>query len=302
MDEEIDAEVRAALRLAGPREGLVDNHMYRPGPDFGPRSASFRLQLFTASGLRPVAVATQTVDESPSLTNAAERYAEAVWEQHCPREPEPPLWVQRQLSADRPPAHGEEQWQLVTFADAEPFELHIPRWHTLTDDQLDQLVGSPVDPDRGAGYVPRPAEPEPELYFEVWPVSRLPRPEPFREPRCMPGGPPQWRRLLHSALPTGWTACCWYHGGDWHAVTSLALTVLDLAHREDVPAEAMADYSDQYARAEGATVWQRQALASLFSLANAIQPGAEGHYINGQHRAQAMMDAEVPRTVVLIHQ
>lgn len=39
----VPAQVAAALRLAGPREPLVDDTMFRPGPDHGPRSIIFRL-------------------------------------------------------------------------------------------------------------------------------------------------------------------------------------------------------------------------------------------------------------------
>jgi hypothetical protein len=55
-----------------------------------------------------------------------------------------------------------------------------------------------------------------------------------------------------------------------------------------------------YTRAAGATQWQREALDSLFSMANAIQPTPDG-YVNGQHRAHAILEAGVPRTVVLRH-
>ncbi|MEU5241644.1 hypothetical protein ACH4UR_35640 [Streptomyces lydicus] len=56
----------------------------------------------------------------------------------------------------------------------------------------------------------------------------------------------------------------------------------------------------QYAAAAGATEWETDVLATLFSTADAIQPDSSGTgYINGQHRAQAMIDAGVHRTVVL---
>lgn len=298
----VPAQVHAVLRLTGPRELLVDDPMFRPGADLGPRSALFRLQLFAAPGLRSVAVAIQNLEDGPSLINSAERYAAAVWERHCPTEPEPPVWVQRQLWSDRPGWGEKEKWQLVTFAETAPFELRGPQWHTVTDDQLEQLVGRPVDAGRGAGYVPRPPVPEPEPHFEIWPVSRLGRPAPFREPECMPAGAPRWRRRLRQALPTRRTrACCWYHGGDWHAATRLALAIFDLARRNDISAEELATYADRHAEAAGASGWQREALESLFSPALAIQPDDEGHYVNGQHRAQALMDAGVRRTVVLVH-
>lgn len=294
------ADVSAALRLAGPRVLVVDDAMFHPGPGAGPQSASFRLQLFTAPGLRPVAVVTAYLEDGPSLTNAAERYAAAVWERHCPVESQPPLWVQRETRRDKPNA-GE--WELVTFTEAsEPYRLRGPRWCALSGDQLRQLVGRPVDTGRGAGYVPRPVVPGPELHFEVWPVRRLGRPSPFREPECMPTGASWWWRLLRHVRPTTRTrTCCWYHGGDWHSVCRHAVTVLAHARRDAVPVEKLAAYADRYAQALPISDWQHQALSSLFSLGNAVQPSSDGLYINGQHRAQALMDAGVRHTVVLVH-
>jgi hypothetical protein len=67
-------------------------------PSSGP--ASFRLQLFTAPEARPVAVVIQRTDEGASLINAGERYAEAVWQHHCPDEPQLPIWIQRLLISE----------------------------------------------------------------------------------------------------------------------------------------------------------------------------------------------------------
>ena len=55
------------------------------------------------------------------------------------------------------------------------------------------------------------------------------------------------------------------------------------------------------ARAEGASRWELQALGSLFPVAAAIQLAGPdcSSYINGQHRAQALIDAGVRHTVVL---
>jgi hypothetical protein len=60
----------------------------------------------------------------------------------------------------------------------------------------------------------------------------------------------------------------------------------------------MEDYAFQQAAAAGEDPWHVQALATLFSTADAIQPDEQG-YTNGQHRAQTMLDAGVRRTVVL---
>ncbi|MGW1533858.1 hypothetical protein [Streptomyces aureus] len=289
------AMVAQALRLAGPRERTVDDHMFRAG------RTSFRLQLFTAPGQRAVAVATQTEDESPSLTNDAESCAAAVWQQHCPSQELPPVWIQRQF----PGAFGSEpEFQLVTFGESEQYQLHQPRWCTISTEQLVHLVGGPIAEDRGEGYVPPEPEAEPEPRFEAIELHRLAQSHPFRED-CMSGGPGATSRSR------SWTdrllrrRCCWYHSGDWHRVNDLALTALSRAQDEDVKAEDMRRYADAYAAAAGASKWERAALYSLYSLPIAIQPSGDDYisngFINGQHRVQAMRDAGVARTVVLRH-
>ncbi|MFF8994502.1 hypothetical protein ACF09H_32180 [Streptomyces sp. NPDC014983] len=286
-------ELRA---LAAPRRRTVDDPMFTaPG-----LPGTFRLQLFTAAGARPVAVATQVPGEGMGLMNGVERYAGAVWERHCPDEGAPPVWVERQLWPDG--AGQESRFRRVVFAGADGYRPHGPRWTALTHEELEDLVGAEVATDRGAGYVPRPAEPEPRLVFEEFAVVRLGRPRPFREPDCMPAGVPWWRRWLRQVLPRrGARLCCWYHGGDWHAVNALALEVLRRARAQDVDGDDMEAFAVAQATAAGAGEWQTQALATLFSLADAIQPDSETGYINGQHRAQAMLEAGVRRTVVLRH-
>lgn len=67
---------------------------------------TFRLQLFTAEGTRPVAVATQVSGaEGVSLMNGVEKFAGAVWERHGPIQDQPPIWVEGRL---RPQGSFEE--------------------------------------------------------------------------------------------------------------------------------------------------------------------------------------------------
>ncbi|MGW4759544.1 hypothetical protein [Streptomyces chartreusis] len=61
----------------------------------------------------------------------------------------------------------------------------------------------------------------------------------------------------------------------------------------------MKDFAAAHADAARASVRERQALATQFDTADAIQPDSEARYINGQHRAQALLEAGVRRTVVL---
>ncbi|MFE1476485.1 hypothetical protein ACFW6N_21865 [Streptomyces cyaneofuscatus] len=287
-------ELRA---LAAPRRLSVDDHMFSaPG-----LPGTFRLQLFTAPGARPVAVATQiALAEGMGLMNGVERFAGAVWERHCPAEDQPPAWVERQLWPER--SLQETRFRRVVFAGADRYRPHGPSWSAMTDEELQDLVGAPVATDRGTGYVPRAAEPEPQLVFEEFVVARLARPRPFREPVCMPTGVPWWRRWMRQVLPDrGARSCCWYHGGDWHTVNALALQVLDRARAQSVDPDDMEEFATAHATAAGATQWESEALATLFSIGDAIQPASEPGYINGQHRAQAMLEAGVRRTVVLHH-
>ncbi|MGW7196210.1 hypothetical protein [Streptomyces chryseus] len=289
-------ELRA---LSAPRRLSVDDHMFTaPG-----LPGTFRLQLFTAAGARPVAVATQIArEEGLGLMNGVERYAGAVWERHCPAEDQPPVWVERQLWPEG--SVQDTRFRRVAFTEADRYRPRGPRWSAITHEQLQDLVGAAVATDRGAGHMPRIEEPEPQpqpqLVFEKFAVVRLARPQPFREPTCMPAGAPWWRRWMRQVLPRrGARSCCWYHGGDWHTVNAMALQVLKRARARSVDPEDMEEFALAHAAAAGATQWQTEALATLFNTADAIQPSSETRYINGQHRAQAMLDAGVRRTVVL---
>ena len=292
--------VAAALQLAAIRARTVDDHMFTVSADDG-GPASFRLQLFTAPGARPVAVATQTPYEGVSLTNGAERLASVVWERLCRGEELPPLWVQRHLHGEGAADFylDEDEFQLVSFTAASPFRVRGPGWSSISAEQLGELVGGPVDTGRGSGYVEPEPEEEPQLRFEVMAVSRLTTPPPFDD-ECMSAALPWWRRWLRQAVPLhGTRDCCWYHGGDWHQVSRMAIDVLAEAEAQGVEAADMYVFADEYAVAAGASAWQRSALDSLFSLAVAIQPYRSGGYINGQHRSRVQIEAGVRRTVVL---
>ncbi|MFE9769441.1 hypothetical protein ACFYPC_33815 [Streptomyces sp. NPDC005808] len=285
--------------LSAPRRLSVDEHMLSVLAPSG-HPSTCRLQLFTSAGARPVAVVTQVMGEGMGLTNAAEAFAGAVWERYCPDEELPPVWVQRHL--DSGGTALSTGFQRVRFAKARPYRPQQPRWSTITAEQLEALVGARVDEDRGAGYVPRPEEPEPQLVFEAFAVVRLARPRPFRESQCMRAGVTWRQRWARQVLPRrGTRECCWYHGGDWHAVSAMALDVLKRARAQSVAPEEMGEYAVAHAAAAAAGVsrWQIEALASLFSVANAIQPARGPGYVNGQHRAQALLDAGVRRSVVL---
>lgn len=162
---------------AAVRRRVADEHTVTVTYENGRPMGTFRLQLFTAPGARPVAIATQTTAEGAGLTNRTEKYAAAVWRRYLPHDAEPPVWIQLQLlgNPSRP-----DRFTLVTFDQAGPYELAGPRWCRMDDAETERLVGEPVDRGRGEGYRPWPVPPE-----EQWSSRSGP-----------PGG-----RLLHLSRP-----------------------------------------------------------------------------------------------------
>lgn len=281
---------------AGGRTRVVDEHRFvgKPGP---PLDATFRLQLFTAPGLRPVAIATQTMREGMSLTNGAELFAAAVWRRYLPEDGEPPVWIQLCQLRSRGPA----SFRLVLLTVDGPHALRGARWLGISLAQVEQLLGGPVDTGRGCGFVPRPPDPEADesyFYRTVW-VARLPRPHPFRQPGCMPVGTPLYRRVLRQLVPRRRPrGCCWYHGGDWHAVCRAAIRLVAQAQREHLSGDQLCIRVMHRAESEGMDRWALEALESLLEYGTWIDVNEQG-YVNGQHRAQALLDAGVRRTVVV---
>lgn len=295
----LPAELRP---LAGLREQVVDEHMYHL-PAHAGRRTTFRLQLFAAPGLRPVAVATQTphAGEGASLMNVAETCAETVWRQYYPDHPEPPVWVEHMI-LDEEAGLPSPALQVVTFtADADEHTLHDPEWLPLSPADVDALVGQQVDLERGSGFSPPQMEPDPEPTYETRLVVLLPRPRPFREADCMAASVPWWRRLGRQLAPRrDRRYCCWYHGGDWQSVTRLAIRLAEQAKTAGLTFDATASYILDHPDAQRLPQWEREALYSL--LTDTIRPYApwprrEG-YNNGQHRAQAMLDAGVRRVLI----
>ena len=285
------------VRYGQPRVRVVDDHMFAVGRRAW-YPATFRLQLYTAPGARPVAVVVQSTGEGMGLPNGRERYLSEIWRRHCPDQPEPPLWVQHQLLPD---------WDELTLVDCRPGdEPHTvatehARHYRITLDELSALVGAEVDPERGSGFVPRPPQPAEQIRFTVVLVGLLPRPEPFRKPACMPAGTPPARRLARQLAPRRrGGSCCWYHQGDWHKVSRTAIRLLRRADRDGVDHEELRGYFTEQAPRHQLTDWEYEALLSLGCSGDAIQlerDGLDRWYINGQHRAQAILDAGVHRTI-----
>jgi hypothetical protein len=307
-DEEIpDMNRRARPRavpdvmvFAARRSRTLDEH------NFAVDGSTFRLQLFEASGARPVAIATQRftdgISEGQSLTNGAETYAAAVWQQYFPDDPQPPVWVEL-LLLDIDERVGGDGFKAVAFTvDADhPHQLYGPKWQPLRPQEVAELVGGEVDATRGERFIPAEPPAEPTPYFSTMYVLALPPTEPFRQPECMPTTR-GWRlgaRLLCQVSPQrAARSCCWYHGGDWQRVSDVAIGLVRGAEAEHVDGEELWEWASERLEPHGLTDWESEALLTLFNTADAIQPNGAGGYINGQHRAQAMLDQGVRRTVV----
>jgi hypothetical protein len=286
---------------------VVDEHMFTLDlPHWGRVTA--RAQLFTGPGLRPVVVMTQSSrDECVSLINAAERYAEGSWRRFAPRDEKPPLWVSNFLmESPLEDEDGEviegEYWrqeallQIVDFQVLGDYALSWPAWYSLEEGDLAELVGQPVDLTRGSGFRPPPKEPDPLVHHEARWLLNLPKTKPFRT-QCMSGNTTRiWRRVRRLAFPRRQPLpCCWYHGGDWIAVCEMAVRLVRRAHGQGLQGPALVRYVKEQPELRELNSWQAKAFDSLFTYGISVE---DGIWINGQHRAQAMMDTGVRRTIL----
>ncbi|OZV71802.1 hypothetical protein CA850_32875 [Micromonospora echinospora] len=287
---------------AGARARIVDEHM------FIVERSSFRLQLFTGIGLRPVAVATQTDREGASLSNRAERFVEAVWQRLCPSEAQPPIFIAHQLLGSEDLGFSHYGFTVTgPHAVASP-----PRWGPyLRPAELAVLVGGPVDAARGNGHVEPVPPDEPWMRYAVAALIWLPSPDLEGEPACMPVGTPWWRRLFRQVVPrrTG-PSCCSYHRVDWAEASVAAITALARADAGELDQDPDQEHDDHqhkrmFAALEvlrGAGLHEATLKAAESSLfLDPIQPETSDGvvpYINGRHRVQAMLDAGVRRTII----
>lgn len=273
---------------------------------------SFRLQVFTASGLRPVVLLTQAAgSEGDSVINQIERCTEAIWRRCCPGEVEPPIVVAQPIMEAGTAEEKSLGLHHVKLTGVGPYTVaRPPRWGgTMSGQALDYLVGQAVDVGRGPfTTAPRPAEPR-QVLRPAW-VLLLPVPELDEDdPPCLDRTLPWPRRLAAQLHPSRADAgCCWYHGGDWHRVCRVALSAVRRAHETRRPhaGEPEPDLIDddalratvQTANDGDLTGWEREALASLFLEPIDVSCEDGGFYVNGRHRIHAVMSAGVSRVPV----
>lgn len=139
-------------------------------------------------------------------------------------------------------------------------------------------------------------------YFVV-PVVRLPVPTEMDSPVCMTRSRAWLRRYGRQLFPTHTvTRCCWHHQGDWHVVAENAVRLVRRAQGEGYEGERIGERAVDVAVDEGIAGWYLDALTSLVAAGMAIQvhcSTGEREYIDGRHRAAAMLDAGVRETVVV---
>jgi hypothetical protein len=173
----------------------------------------------------------------------------------------------------------------------------------MTDADVAALTGAPVDRDRGDGYQPWPAEPDPEPVWRVAWTILLPRPEGM-DRGCITAAPPWWRCLARQVIPRRRARdCCYYHRVNWRQVSAAAVRLTRQARREGLAGEAFGDRVAALAAAQGLPALEEEALDDLLSEFRAVQPGPRFRfrpgYTNGRHRTTAMLDAGVRRTVIV---
>lgn len=288
---------------AAVRERTADEHMFTVVSWNGTRMGTFRLQLFTAPGARPVAVATQAHGEGGKVAEWAEDYVAEVWRRYFPGSADPPVWITLQLALAGIEETRSRRFSLVTFRMWEPYTLSWPERFPMTDADVEALVGAPADRDRGEGYQPWPEGPGPEPVWQVAWTILLPRPKGMNR-GCITAAPPWWRRLARQVIPRRSTRdCCYYHRVNWRQVSSAAVRVMRQARREGLDGEAFVARAAALAAVQGLAGQEEEALTELLSLSSAVQPGSRfrfrAGYVNGRHRTTAMLEAGVRRSVIV---
>jgi hypothetical protein len=284
---------------AAARQRMSDDHMFAVTIN-GTRVGTFRLQLFTAPGARPVAVATQYFPgEGDPLGTWAEEYASEVWRREFPGLAEPPVWISLRLNPG-PPDTPPEQFTLVIFRAGGEHELSSPQRYPMTDADVAALVGVRVSRDRGEGYQPWPRPPEPD-WRVAWTIL-LPRPRGMNR-GCFTTAPSWWRRLARQVIPRRAARdCCYYHRVDWHQVSAAAIGVTRQARREGLAGLALGRRAAELAEAQDLPSQEQEALVEPFTGDTTIRPSRllrrRPGYGNGRHRITAMFDSGVRRTVV----
>lgn len=162
----------------------------------------------------------------------------------------------------------------------------------------------------------KPARPVPQYieqwFYDITPVADLPLPDDLESPLCMSGGitaaTRTWRQLRPHTKPR---TCCWFHAGDWHQASHHARTLVENLYlppstgdEDDDPFEIVRDRL----RGAGLSGWMHEAVHSLICGGEPINigstedwqdPDQEPCYVGGRHRALAMMQQGVKKTITM---
>ncbi|MEV6639645.1 ParB/Srx family N-terminal domain-containing protein [Amycolatopsis sp. NPDC051371] len=138
------------------------------------------------------------------------------------------------------------------------------------------------------------------VHYVLVPMGQVPREVPWHED-CMRDA------VVGETFPgdrsnvAGVRGCCWYHGGDWDAVTKAAVRLIAQVNATGVEENyRLCQQVLDAARADGMSGWPLQALKSLVKVPILIRKNAKSQSVidNGQHRLRAMRDAGLTEVLV----
>lgn len=145
-----------------------------------------------------------------------------------------------------------------------------------------------------------------QWFYDITPVWRLPYPSEVEGPECMLRGIGPTERLVRRWLPpTGPKFCCWFHDGSWTEASETAIGIIEAETAKGRRGEELVDAATKRADRIEAR-WLRQAVSSLVDGGEPIHFEGESHWsgdrrfwIGGRHRAMAMIQQNVRRTVTM---
>ncbi|PRY53532.1 hypothetical protein [Glycomyces artemisiae] len=146
-------------------------------------------------------------------------------------------------------------------------------------------------------------------FYDVTPVWRLPYPDPaeLEHPPCIRRGIGPFARSVRRLLPKAPTLCCWFHDGSWAQVSEAAIGLVEAKAAEGLVGDELVDaVTATVQEIEPPTKWFGEAVMSLIDGGEPINYGSvadwkdgKPFYIGGRHRAMAMMQQGVHRTVTM---
>ncbi|THV42669.1 hypothetical protein [Glycomyces buryatensis] len=145
-----------------------------------------------------------------------------------------------------------------------------------------------------------------QWFYDITPVRRLPTPDELERPDCMVRGISGLRRAWRQRRPTGPKLCCWYHDGSWEDASQIAIGLVEEVTTAGHSGEDLIDAMRDAVRGRGLLGWTDKAVRSLLVGGEPICIGStadwnngERYYVGGRHRALAMMQQGVRRTVTM---